>query len=475
MKGDKMATGDNWLEVSRSGLRELQEGKPKHFIVRELVQNAWDEKVTYCKLTTSWNKGVAKIEVEDDSPEGFRDLSDAFTLFSHTYKRSDPEKRGRFNLGEKEVLAMCDYALIRTTKGTLVFDNNGRHRSGRKRIAGTVIMVHVKMKKFEYDDMLKALRKYMVPDGIRFSVNGEEVLYRRPFKVFEATLPTEYVVNGVFTRTRRKTRIHVMHRNPESGAMLYELGIPVCEIECLYDIDVQQKVPLSTDRSMVPESYLSNVYAEVLNAVYEVVPEECASEQWIREAIGNSRIGREALKDVIEKRFGDKVVVANQWDRTSIDRAVSEGYRVIRGQDLSKAEWTNVHQYELIKSSSVLFGTRFVGFTEVDPDDNMRKVAELARKIAKGYLGVDILVKFARWEGNTGAEYGNKELSFNVACLGVGFFNPPLSEKVIDLIVHEICHERGLHTQASYHNALTGVCGMLVMIALKEPEFFEVD
>ncbi|MEK7783019.1 MAG: hypothetical protein AAB279_03720, partial [Candidatus Binatota bacterium] len=79
----------------------MQEGKPKHFIARELVQNAWDESTKKCEFKAEWKNGVANISVTDDSPEGFRDLSDAFTLFAPTYKRADPTKRGRFNLGEK--------------------------------------------------------------------------------------------------------------------------------------------------------------------------------------------------------------------------------------------------------------------------------------------------------------------------------------------------------------------------------------
>ena len=75
---------NNWFEVDRNGLKALQEGKPKTFIVRELLQNALDENITVCKLDVWWDAGVATISVEDDSPEGFRDLSDAYTLFKDT-------------------------------------------------------------------------------------------------------------------------------------------------------------------------------------------------------------------------------------------------------------------------------------------------------------------------------------------------------------------------------------------------------
>jgi len=42
----------NWFEVSREGLRQLQAGKSKDFVVRELIQNAWDEDISICHLST---------------------------------------------------------------------------------------------------------------------------------------------------------------------------------------------------------------------------------------------------------------------------------------------------------------------------------------------------------------------------------------------------------------------------------------
>lgn len=121
--GDK-----GWFAVDRDGLRQLMDGRDKSFILRELVQNAWDEPgVTRCDVRLSPVEGRALIEmdVEDDAPEGFHDITHAWTLFGHTRKRTDIGKRGRFNLGEKQVLALCESAFIETTKGTVIFDAGG--------------------------------------------------------------------------------------------------------------------------------------------------------------------------------------------------------------------------------------------------------------------------------------------------------------------------------------------------------------
>jgi len=194
---------NSWFEVSKEGLRELQEGKPRHFIARELIQNCWDEQTKVCLFNAEWNKGKAKIEVVDDNPTGFRDLADAFTLFKNTTKRSDPTKRGRFNIGEKQVLSLCSEARIATTKGAVIFDEKGRRISRVKLEKGSKVTVLVRMRKSDFDEMLSVVKKYLVPQNIEFYVNGEKITYRQPYKVITATLLTENEVNGIFKRMQK--------------------------------------------------------------------------------------------------------------------------------------------------------------------------------------------------------------------------------------------------------------------------------
>lgn len=463
----------SWFEVSKEGLKELQEGKPKHFIARELIQNCWDEHIKVCSFNAKWNKGQVTIEVMDDNPTGFRDLSDAFTLFKSTLKRSDPTKRGRFNIGEKQVLSLCDRAIIATTKGTVIFDKKGRIMSKARQDIGSKITVSVKMSRYDFDEMLMIVKKYLVPKHIRFLVNGEVITYQKPYKMITTTLLTENEVNGIFSRTQRKTNVHVLKANGTS--MLYEMGLPISEIDCQFDVDVQQKVPLSIDRDTVPTSYLKALFAEVLNATYQDVESENSSEVWIRQAMGDKRIKQEAVKEIVNKRYGEKVVVANPFDPISVDDALSNGYNVVHGQEMSKEEWENIRKAGAIPSSTDLFGKGFAMATPCEPTTEMEKVAVLAKKIAKRLLGIDLMVLFIKsLQASEGADFGNNTLTFNVSRLGNKFFHTPVSQETIDLICHELGHHAGHHTESKYHKLLTKMAGQLVMIALTEPTFFEV-
>ncbi|MCP6727391.1 MAG: ATP-binding protein [Patescibacteria group bacterium] len=461
----------SWFEVSKEGLRQLQLGKPKHYVVRELVQNAWDEDTKICRLEMNYSGNTAMISIEDDSPEGFRDIRDAFTLFAPTYKRKDPTKRGRFNIGEKQALSICDLALIETTKGTVRFNDKGRTETKDKREVGSKVTVSLKMTKAEFDECIDVARNYLVPSKLKFYVNSEEIKYRKIHKAFITQLQTEIEVDGALKKTYRITTVDIL--KTEGKSYLYEMGIPVMEIDCDYDIDVQQKIPLSSDRDTVSTSYLSTLYAGVLNATFEEIDEENCSDEWIIEATANKKISSDAIIAIMDKRYGEKRVVANPFDPNSVDDAISAGYKVISGRELSKEVWENIRKAGAIVSSTELFGNKTTSSERYEPNEDMKEVAVLAKKIAKACLGITIDVSFAKWDGATSAQYGNRQLSFNVKNLGTSFFSPSLSTDTLDIIVHELAHEKGHHTEKSYLDTITRMAGELVTIALEEPEFFK--
>lgn len=465
---------DSWFTVDKEGLKSLQLGKSKAYVIRELIQNAWDEKISTCKVQTEYNRGTALISVEDDSPEGFRDLRDSFTLFKHTYKRLDATKRGRFNIGEKQVIAICSKAIIETTKGTVVFDSKGRFTSNKKRETGSRITVYISMTKEEYNEILENTKLYLSPKNIIMLINGQKLEYKEPYKIIEATLLTEIEEKGILKKTLRKTQIHV-HKVEGDNAYIYEMGIPVMKIECQFSIDIQQKIPLNVDRETVSPSFLKSVFAEVLNTTYEDVPSDSSSQLWIRQATSDKRIQPEALKSVIQKRFGDKVAVANPFDRNSIDEAISHGYKVVSGSELSKEEWANIKDNKLMQSTSDLFGTTFTSAETIsEPSPNQMLVKAYAQKIALKLLKIHLRVTFVKSNATAIAQY-NKEtqtLTFNVSKLPNAFFENYI--ETTSKILHELGHQFGNHTEHSYHEALTNMAQELIMIALKEPEFFEV-
>ncbi len=475
---------NNWFEVDKEGLAQLMAGKPKSYILRELIQNAWDEDITYCRVTISHLNNKCTIVVEDDNPDGFKDLKHAYTLFADTYKRDDVSKRGRFNTGEKMVFAVCEKATVLTTKGCIIFDVNGRNEYKNKRAYGSEITVTFNCSKMEYTEILTSVSKYLVPKGIRFTVNNEIYKFKKPVTKFKALLITETrdSKSGFLKRTKRSGMVHVVTTSDQ--AYLYEMGIPVQPIDGDFHLDIQQKVPLDQARESVLPSFLKELYAVILPQLIKIdrLTEDNVGDVWVNVALENKDVNKETVQEVITKRYGDKVVVADNFDPNSIDDAISEGYTVIRGTEFSKGAWKNIKKHELVPSSSKLFGHgRVKESTVIEPTLKQSETAEYARKIAKRCLNIEISVKFVRDRDLTfSAQFSSHMfngyvLTFNLASLPSYFFDEPVSERTTDLIVHELGHYGGKHTEGGYHKQITKLAGQLTMMALNEPEFFEVN
>lgn len=462
---------NDWFSVDKEGLKALQKGKSKTFIINELVQNAWDENINECKVNINWHDGKVTLRVEDDSPEGFKDISHSYTLFADTYKRRDPTKRGRFNIGEKQVISICDSATVKTTKGTVIFDKRGRTETDDKTNAGSIIEVVFSATEDEASEIHLHTYKLLPPSNITFIVNGETLKSKLIYKTFDAKLLTENLSDGEMQRSIRNTKVDLVEH--EDKSYLYEMGIPIMPIETPWHIDVQQKIPLNTDRTTVRPAFVQDIYAEALNVVYNDVCSADASQMWVRTASKDERVKKDAMKSVLVKRFGNKFVSKNPFDLNANDDALANGYSVVSGSQMSKEEWEKVKEMGLIQSSSDLFGKQDIATADpVEVNGTLKLWANFCKKCAKTFQGNEIRVVYvSSSKVNTRADYGRRTLRYNVALLPKNFFDK-INKNNIDLLVHEIAHEKGNHTHINYHREITRLAGALTMKALNEPNFF---
>ena len=202
------------LEVDTKGLRELQKGKPLTFIINELCQNVFDEQSTKCIIDIVYNSNqkLISVRVEDDNPEGFKDITHAYTLFRHTEKRLNPEQRGRFNLAEKQIAVCSEKTTIKTTKGTIILDtiNDKRIELDEYRKEGSEILVILKGTKKQYDEMIEHTKKIICPKDIEYIVNGNKMPKTDIYKSFKAKLLTELLKNGIMVKDTRKTSVNLV-------------------------------------------------------------------------------------------------------------------------------------------------------------------------------------------------------------------------------------------------------------------------
>jgi len=244
--------------------------------------------------------------------------------------------------------------------------------------------------------------------------------------------------------------------------MLYEIGIPVVDIDCDYSLNVQQRVPLGVDRETVRPIFLKELYAELLKHTAEQLPEESSGATWVRTGLTlTDRMDKKTVEAVIKKRYGDKALVANPSDPRSIDDAIAHGYHIIRGSEMGKDEWVTVKAFDTVQTTSDLFeyNTRDApSIKELTSD--MQALKDLTIKIAKEVFGISVSVDFFKDSRMVAAQYNSaiKAVSFNIAKVDT---RQPFRVDTIAVIFHELAHEYGNHTEEGYHEALSKACAKL--------------
>lgn len=463
------------FEVSTEGMKALQAGREPWQLAKELVSNAWDETTTKCVVSLiSISPRKAKLTVLDDG-KGFANINDAWTLMGHTPKRLNPTVRGRFNIGEKELLSIADTATIRTAGKIIHFPKEGGRtvRTDRKPIRGTEIMCVLPWGTNQVSDTILHLKTLLVPDGMDYRVNGLKVDYIKPYKVIDATLETvlQDAPGEPLRATRRKTTLEIYGAN---FGMLYEMGIPIQKIECPYLVNVMQKVPMPPNRDVVRDSYLQDIYTAVLNAT--VLDIEDASATWVRTAVEDKDIQPEAVSTIMNKRYGDNVALWSS-DSHANEKALRAGYELVHARTLSQGERGAFASVGLAHSSTIFptAATMPKDLPDSKVTDGMREIASYAKRLARELLGIDIMVTFYSDMRVGGAgNYGNGHLTFNVAKLGYKWFDS-ICPDVTSLILHELSHQKADGHEYSFYSALEKLAGETVHLALEKPEVFNAN
>jgi|SRR6185437_4114969 len=344
---------NRWFEVDKEGLSNLVEKHGKGRLIAELLQNALDENVSTVAIAITPQPGrpIAEVVVVDDSPDGFRDLAHAYTLFADSCKKDNPEKRGRFNLGEKLVLALCRSATISTTTGTVVFGEDGqRHAKPRsKRERGSEFRAFIRMNRAEYDQTVTYLNTVLIPTGTTVTLNDHVLEPRIPIHTFEANLETEIADENRILRTRtRKARIELFERKVGETASLYELGLPVVETGDKWHINVCQKVPLTLDRDNVRPSYLQRLRTLVFNEMHSHLNQEEANSTWVQEATSHPDCADPAINTFLDLRFGQNRASYDPTDAEAGKRIQSAGGTIVTGSMLNKQQWQKAKEADAI-------------------------------------------------------------------------------------------------------------------------------
>ena len=433
-------TKPRWFEIADEGWARVASSRPIERLILEAVQNALDAGAG----NVSVEIGPDRVLVEDDAARGIADPRLVYTLFL-TDKAGDPTRRGRMGRGLKELVASGERALVESAGARVEFDERGRRvtESGRER--GTRVEVFRALTESEREQAETALRLVIPPRGVSVRVDGK--LVRRPRTVIAlpgCELETVIVEAGVERAAMRSTLISV--HSPRRGEQphLFEMGIPIAPWNVPWHCDVQQRVPLSQGRDLLPERFVLAVKATLLEATMhrQLGPRELRAD-WVQDVLA-----RWPLRSAILDAYCSKVLPRGSVLGGSVranDRARQLGAHIVQAVAMSQGTYLALGRVLETADDYVRRRSReFVG-EDVEPDETQRAFADAVRWLARRIAGSVVRVRFfARDPSDAGlledatTDVEARLISFNVK--STLRWDDPLDPATMGVVLHELAH-----------------------------------
>jgi len=267
------------FEIDVKGLAELEGGKPAHRIAFEPVANVFDEyrgygdesrrKPTYCAVALDHSVKPRGVWITvTDNGAGFANERDIWTLFGTSGKRSAAGVSGRFNAGDKQLIAVARIAVVRTNNVTVTFEDGKREvvRHRERIFDGTELHALMPWSLTDLAEVRAQLERVRPPSGLVYTVDGKRLDDQTVKCTVHATIPTVIMADGVMRQSRRRSPVAVIDQGSQEPT-LFELGIPVCSLQDVgfpWSLDVGQKIPVPMSRDQVTTSYLFQLIGQVI-------------------------------------------------------------------------------------------------------------------------------------------------------------------------------------------------------------------
>lgn len=451
------------FEVDIKGFKQTLVGEAPR-ILCEPIANAFDTEATEIIVDFTWANGEATLVIEDNDPDGFSNLKDAYTLFAPSTRKGDAEKRGRFGVGEKEFVALCwpGEVEIITTTGYVSFRGNNRVTTRSKRPIGSVVRATFRLPGVDAVAFVNRVKSFIRPPAVGFAFTWDlpgdagAVTFpaRVPVRRFETVLPTVHEdEEGNLRPTRRIAGVRVYEPLEGEVPSIYELGFPVVSHDGRFHIDVAQKVPLNRNRDNVPPAYLRRLREVVLNETYDLLTSVDVKKAWVTEALPNAE--PEALAKVVTQIHGANAVIADPSNPEATRIAVDQGRTVIHGRQFPVAVWSRIREEEIFLPAGRVIETGVPTSPDGQPpipedqwDGAMTTLAAYAREVGLFLLDYRPRVEFHTLPGirndvgHLNAWFGDATITFNLGRLGTAWPSTATQEEIDALLIHEFSHNK---------------------------------
>lgn len=438
---------DRRFEIDNEGFKRHNASTEPFRVVQEIIANSFDEdsvKNVSCNIEFNADKKIVNVMVIDDG-NGFRDIEDIYTMYRHSKKRSSPEKRGRFNLGEKQFFALVTYGHVMTNGKKVSFENNNRIEDECvNAVSGALVYGEFDWKKSTIQEILSGLNKLIIPSNKILKINNVEIKHKVFLKNIEGNLPTEVEDDDkILHRVKRDTSIELYKISESEKPMIFELGVPVQELKdsIEWHVNIMQKIPLTVERSVVSDAYLASVYSLILNNATEMIDENNAGSTFVQ--IGMKNANADVAKHVFEKALGtSQVYIESTVDGRANDCVKENGGRTLPAGMFDRETRKHLMEINVVKSATEEFGAK--GFEKLKPltlTEGMKKTILLSQFVAKDVIRKNINCAVVDTDNPILADYSQQwGIRWNARALGKEFFDN-ISNEMVRILIHELSHD----------------------------------
>ncbi len=431
---------NNWFEISNEGWRRMNAGRPLSSLLKEAIQNSFDEDVAEVAVQI----GSDEILIEDDAPQGFSHEKLVYTVFL-TDKEDAPTKRGRKGRGLKELISAMESASVETIGSTIHFDDRGRHVVDNGRRRGTRIVLRRRSAVEDVDAALRELSLIIPPREVTLRISQHRIQPPRLYlNLWDCMLETVVIRNGMERILERPTRVDLYHPRRGEIPHLFEMGIPVEPLSVPWHVDVQQRLPLADHRESATEHYKMILKSLLLESLIEQwLDRRALRSEWVDEVLGRQMISARALEQYVARVFPPGALLGGA-ERIN-DRARQLGGSVVEAGTMPRGVFAAL--VRVMEPAEEFVKRREREFNEkpVEPTAEQRRFGLFVRWLGDRLLGRRLQISFVHKEPtldglveDASFDAAGGSLKFNV--IGKVDFANPLSPTTLGIIFHELAH-----------------------------------
>ncbi len=351
-------------------------------------------------------------------------------------------------------------------------------------------------------DLAGYFHSFLLPAGVTLSVNGVPVPARPVHREVEARLTTERFAKGRWEKPALATRVHLVAVREGEAPLIYEMGIPICEVEWSepYHCDVQQRCPMNPNRDAVMSGYPARLHKACLPALLPEMTTERALAAWVGEAAQTA--GDAVQKAVVAKAFGEGMVravpVTGKFDHnadaeelgsTVVHSAhMTGGFRKLLQQQVPTAAAVAKEAMQRRAEAATEASLGWADVLALDLTADQPDAPDATKAIKRfGLEAVLARMHFAQWFGEAVVECRYREFRAvpvrvayleNIAAtwsldgtltLSLAFdefWSGPFGRCGFELLLHELAHHEAFHHGRSFPKEVEAYAGAAAEVML---------